>query len=227
MALLFFSPFPLSFRGFDEIMLPSRIKAVVGLHKISEFDPNNGIGDQKNGKAYAVDFQKIVVHPSYDCRRSNDDIGRINSQIHQFFWSIVLFILLALLHLRTPIAFSSTVQPICVADIKANNTYDDQMAYIAGWGQTHENYEISKLKTALALNPIVQWISKFKVIELMYCKALKLTCGPITIAKIPFRSNIKHKPFDRHKCARVNDRAVLMLAGYGIHRKINYVWMSF
>lgn len=67
------------FSGFDEIMPPHRIRAVLGLHAISEFknkntDHDNTI-DGPLESAYEIEFRNIVVHPKYECKRPDNDIG--------------------------------------------------------------------------------------------------------------------------------------------------------
>lgn len=55
-------------------MPASRIRAIVGLHKISEYNPEH-IDNTNNQNAYAIDFQNIIVHPMYECQRTENDIG--------------------------------------------------------------------------------------------------------------------------------------------------------
>lgn len=60
--------------GFDEIMVPHRIRAVLGLHAISEFK-NKDVPDDDT--AYEINFRNIVIHPKYVCKRPDNDIGNV------------------------------------------------------------------------------------------------------------------------------------------------------
>lgn len=65
--------FCLTYSGFDEIMPPHRIRAVLGLHAISEFKNKNNINQINT--AYEIELRNIVVHPEYACKRPYNDIG--------------------------------------------------------------------------------------------------------------------------------------------------------
>lgn len=70
--------------GFDEIMPPHRIRAVVGLHAISEFkNRDDNTIDDSFEKAYEIEFRNIVVHPNYECKRPDNDIGNIKNSIYR------------------------------------------------------------------------------------------------------------------------------------------------
>lgn len=62
--------------GFDEIMVPSRVRAVLGLYSISEFK-NKDIPMTNNENAYEINFRNIVIHPKYTCKRPDNDIGNV------------------------------------------------------------------------------------------------------------------------------------------------------
>lgn len=70
------------FSGFDEIMPPHRIRAVLGLHAISEFknkvSVNDNTVDGPIESPYEIQFRNIVVHPKYECKRPDNDIGKDN-----------------------------------------------------------------------------------------------------------------------------------------------------
>lgn len=51
-------------------MKPSQIKAVLGLHKISDYKNNEIESD-----AYEVDIKEIIPHPDYICAAPANDIG--------------------------------------------------------------------------------------------------------------------------------------------------------
>lgn len=66
------------YSGFDEIMQPNRIKAVLGLHKISEYRESRKNLSSLNYSdgAYEIEFRNIVVHPEYSCKKPYNDIGK-------------------------------------------------------------------------------------------------------------------------------------------------------
>lgn len=157
--------------GLNNFLRPTQIKAVVGLHKISEFrrpskfDDNNNADTPKNS-AYEMGLKQIVVHPDYQCQHPDNDIGKqrrfhghlIILQTIQFSISIFIFKKrcfsydstshwTALLELAQPITFSDTIKPICIAhsSTKQNDSYVDESAIISGWGFTNENQEIGTL----------------------------------------------------------------------------------
>lgn len=67
--------------GLNNFLRPTQIKAVVGLHKISEFrrpskhDDNNS-ADTTDKSAYEMGLKQIVVHPEYQCQHPDNDIGK-------------------------------------------------------------------------------------------------------------------------------------------------------
>lgn len=63
-----------TFSGFDEILVPQRIRAVLGLYAISEFK-NKDIPETDDDNAYEINFRNIVIHPKYKCKRPDNDIG--------------------------------------------------------------------------------------------------------------------------------------------------------
>lgn len=105
--------------GFNNILRPNQIKAVLGLHKISEFKKSNTIekddddddaagnrdgnrvdSDRNNDgssnsraretTAYEIGFKNIVVHPKYQCRKPDNDIGKKQQQNVEIHASIYL-----------------------------------------------------------------------------------------------------------------------------------------
>lgn len=59
--------------------MPShRIRAILGLHAISEFKnkENDNTIDNDFDRAYEIEFENIVVHPKYECKRTDNDIGK-------------------------------------------------------------------------------------------------------------------------------------------------------
>lgn len=151
--------------GLNNILRPNQIKGVLGLHKISEFrKPNaldgNAHDDTLDKSAYEIGFKQIVVHPGYQCRQPDNDIGKDHQRFHfkwltltfifTFGWQTLSFIIwcygikTALLELSQPIAFTDAVKPICIANAstKHNHSYAGASAIISGWGYTNENQEI-------------------------------------------------------------------------------------
>lgn len=55
-------------RGFDEFIVPHRIRAVLGLYSISDFKHNENDG-------YEINFRNFIIHPKYTCKRPENDIG--------------------------------------------------------------------------------------------------------------------------------------------------------
>lgn len=56
-------------------MPANRIKAVLGLHKVSEWKSDATNDNSINDRPYEMNIQNIVVHPEYDCKRPDNDIG--------------------------------------------------------------------------------------------------------------------------------------------------------
>lgn len=83
-------------------MPPHRIRAVLGLHAISEFKNKDSIN--KISTAYEIELRNIVVHPKYACKRPYDDIG--NRKI----FSVISF--LFFVHFLLNIDFSNQMQSI-------------------------------------------------------------------------------------------------------------------
>lgn len=152
-------------------MPPHRIKAVVGLHSMSEYNElkTNGTNSIETSAPYEITFQNIVVHPEYSCLRPYNDIGNLISvhvisidhynvygQLLISFQIVSLFSFClarnchmklsntAMLEISESISFSKTVRPICIAsNVHAKaHTYDEEMAIIAGWGHMNETIDI-------------------------------------------------------------------------------------
>lgn len=73
--------------GLNNILRPNQIKAVLGLHKISEFRRPNALDGNAGANtlhksAYEIGFKQIVVHPGYQCRQPNNDIGKNHERFH-------------------------------------------------------------------------------------------------------------------------------------------------
>lgn len=71
----------ISHSGFGDIMPSHRIKAVIGLHSISEYNElkKNGTNAIDTNAPYEITFKNIVVHPEYSCLRPYNDIGNYTS----------------------------------------------------------------------------------------------------------------------------------------------------
>lgn len=60
--------------GLNRILKPTQIKAVLGLHKISDFKGNNNIDN--DSRPLQVSFKRIIAHNDYECTRVDNDIGK-------------------------------------------------------------------------------------------------------------------------------------------------------
>lgn len=78
--------------GLNNILRPNQIKAVLGLHRISEFRSSNALDDNDNDNtdddtfenvAYEMGLKQIIVHPEYQCHQPDNDIGK-NSLLNHF-----------------------------------------------------------------------------------------------------------------------------------------------
>lgn len=65
-----------NFSGFDEILVPHRIRAVLGLHAISEYKSKD-TPKTDDDNAYEINFRNVVVHPKYKCKHPDNDIGTV------------------------------------------------------------------------------------------------------------------------------------------------------
>lgn len=63
------------YSGFDQIMPANRIKALLGLHKISEYKNQESGDNSIDDLPYEIEFRNIVVHPDYRCKHPDNDIG--------------------------------------------------------------------------------------------------------------------------------------------------------
>ncbi|XP_055854122.1 transmembrane protease serine 9 [Episyrphus balteatus] len=104
--------------GLNNLIKPSQIRGVIGLHSISEF--LNGL----QGRSYRlnpsqIEFRNIVTHPGYDCNHVKNDI--------------------ALLELTRPIIFSEQIRPTCLSMDLDGRNFEDDFATVSGWGWTNEN----------------------------------------------------------------------------------------
>lgn len=79
--------------GLNNILRPNQIKAVLGLHKISEFRSSNALDDNDNtdddtfeNAAYEMGLKQIIVHPEYQCHQPDNDIGK-NRLLNHFNWT--------------------------------------------------------------------------------------------------------------------------------------------
>lgn len=141
--------------GVGDIMRPNQIKAILGLHKRSEFSRVTVVdgveADSPGISPFEIGFKQIVVHPGYRCRYPDHDIGKGTSDwgathrtnhLISFFGNST-----ALLKLDYPIEFSNTVQPICIARATAelNNSHVGESTVISGWGYTSENMNIGTI----------------------------------------------------------------------------------
>lgn len=102
-------------------MKPTQIKAVVGLHKISEY--KNELKKRSSDFASPVEMslKEFIVHPGYDCNKVANDI--------------------ALLELHEPIQFRTEVRPICVASA-ADSIREGASGLVSGWGWTNEDQNV-------------------------------------------------------------------------------------
>lgn len=59
-------------------MPPHRIRAVLGQYAKSEFKNKDSVVDNSTDsleKAYEIQFRNIVIHPKFECKRPDNDIG--------------------------------------------------------------------------------------------------------------------------------------------------------
>lgn len=116
-------------------MKPSQIRAVVGLHKISEY--KNEIqrsGDYRNAEEIAL--KDLIVHPDYDCNKVANDI--------------------ALIELQGPIRFRREVSPICVPS-SPSSIIEGAPGIVAGWGWTNEDQNIGDRADQLQQATVEFW----------------------------------------------------------------------
>lgn len=59
-------------------MQPHRIKAILGLHAISEYNElkKNATDTMSTNGMHEIAFQNVVIHPDYSCTRPYNDIGK-------------------------------------------------------------------------------------------------------------------------------------------------------
>lgn len=105
-------------------MKPTQIKAVVGLHKISEY--KNELTKRSSRNSFdsgpvEMSLKELIVHPGYDCNKVANDI--------------------ALLELHETITFHSAVRPICVAD-SPDSIREGEAGLVSGWGWTNEDQNL-------------------------------------------------------------------------------------
>ncbi|XP_055621018.1 transmembrane protease serine 9 isoform X2 [Toxorhynchites rutilus septentrionalis] len=110
--------------GLNKPVSPSLIKAIVGLHKRSEFSKNQ---IERTGNAlaaaYEISIKTIVSHPEYSCNQPYNDI--------------------ALLESSKLIQFNQYIRPICLASKDGNSdNIEGLSAIVSGWGWNHESQKI-------------------------------------------------------------------------------------
>ncbi|XP_055703761.1 transmembrane protease serine 9-like isoform X2 [Phlebotomus papatasi] len=116
----------------NDFMKPSQIRAVLGLHRISEYKLTRD--SQMEQKAKEVLLESVTIHPQYNCLRAANDI--------------------ALLEMK-PIEFSATIRPTCIA--MDDETFDGTQAMVSGWGWTHENQSIGQRADTLQKASVEVW----------------------------------------------------------------------
>lgn len=114
-------------------MKATQLKAVVGLHKISDFRRDT-LGKNNQG-SYEIAIKNIIVHPGYDCSRTANDI--------------------AMLELSRTINFSDYVSPICIAE--GDLLYTGTSATVSGWGWTNEDQQIGQRADILQKASVEIW----------------------------------------------------------------------
>uniref|UniRef100_A0A1L8DQT2 Putative trypsin-like serine protease n=1 Tax=Nyssomyia neivai TaxID=330878 RepID=A0A1L8DQT2_9DIPT len=113
----------------NDFMKPSQIRAVLGLHRISEYKEHVA---EKN-LPLDVPLQSFVIHPEYNCLRAANDI--------------------ALLKMK-PIQFAPTIGSICIA---TQDVEDNTPATVMGWGWTHENQSVGQRADTLQKAKVEVW----------------------------------------------------------------------
>lgn len=118
-------------------MKPTQIKAVVGLHKISEY--KNEVQRRSSdftSAAIEMSLKDLIVHPEYDCNKVANDI--------------------ALLELHETIQFRNEVRPICIAS-SPDSVREGASALVSGWGWTNEDQNIGDRADQLQQATVEFW----------------------------------------------------------------------
>ncbi|KAM7356121.1 trypsin 3A1 isoform 1-T1 [Cochliomyia hominivorax] len=122
--------------GLNNIMKPSQIQGVMGLHSISQY--LNGIDSGHEGEVpIKVNFKNIVPHPNYKCTSTKNDI--------------------ALLELIQPIRFSRHIQPSCLSSAGSVRNHENELATVSGWGWTQENQSVGERADVLRKASVRVW----------------------------------------------------------------------
>ncbi|XP_055692638.1 transmembrane protease serine 9 [Lutzomyia longipalpis] len=118
----------------NDFMKATQIRAVLGLHRISEYKgaPLRGDSGEKI-LPVEVPLESFKIHPEYNCLRAANDI--------------------ALLRVK-PIEFTTTIQPSCIA---TEDTPVNSVATVMGWGWTHENQSVGQRADTLQKAQVHVW----------------------------------------------------------------------
>lgn len=119
-------------------MKPAHIKAVLGLHKISDFK-SSGKAKSDSPRPFKVSIGSIVVHPDYSCDGIANDI--------------------ALLEVQENISFRPEVSPICVPNTE-NSIKTSKSGTVSGWGWTNEDQSVGVRADTLQQASVEFWDNK-------------------------------------------------------------------
>lgn len=57
-------------------MKPNQIDALFGQQILSEFDDKHTVYGDRKSTAFKVGFKSIILYANYDCRKTDNDIGK-------------------------------------------------------------------------------------------------------------------------------------------------------
>lgn len=117
-------------------MKATQIRAVVGLHKISEYKNEIKRSSDDFSRPVEMSLKDLIVHPGYDCNKVANDI--------------------ALLELESAIQFRSEVRPICIAS-SADSIQEGSPGLVSGWGWTNEDQNIGDRADQLQQATVEFW----------------------------------------------------------------------
>lgn len=116
------------------MMKPAQIKAVLGLHKISE--NRNELPRNFESRPIEMSLKNLIVHPGYDCNKVANDI--------------------ALIELHDTIEFRQEISPICMAT-ESSSIREGASGIVSGWGWTNEDQTIGDRPDVLQQASVEFW----------------------------------------------------------------------
>uniref|UniRef100_A0A1B0C930 Putative trypsin-like serine protease n=1 Tax=Lutzomyia longipalpis TaxID=7200 RepID=A0A1B0C930_LUTLO len=152
-------------------MKATQIRAVLGLHRISEYKgaPLRGDSGEKI-LPVEVPLESFKIHPEYNCLRAAHDI--------------------ALLRVK-PIEFTTTIQPSCIA---TEDTPVNSVATVMGWGWTHENQSVGaplRGDSGEKILPVEVPLESFKIHPEYNCLRAAHDIALLRVKPIEFTSTIQ------------------------------------